>query len=350
MKNPSAMCKYPIQDQNQKHFVKQCHSRFPNDNNGVNAVFNPCDNVTRMDPDTKQFYTYPTTNPDTCDGCILEQPVCSGDCPGPITNLTNTGFGDAIPGFNTASLFSWDPITTGTITLVPEFASGDIGDQSYQVEITSNSTGIIYTNNNINYQATLTVTKDCCATQSAQTYPPCFLAGSLVTLADGTEIPIETVKVGDKVLGAFGETNEVLALHRPLLGNNTMTRINNDHSTSSHHPHISVDKKFYAAKPTVAFKGTYGATHKVIDSNGNIVDRFLSGLNKERLQTIELGIILQTTTGGKEVISLENYSMEPDTQLYNLVVSGSHTYCVDGYAVTGWPSEEDFDYDNWIPK
>jgi hypothetical protein len=26
---------------------------------------------------------------------------------------------------------------------------------------------------------------------------------------------------------------------------------------------------------------------------------------------------------------------------------GSHTYNVDGYAVTGWPNEEDFDYDLW---
>jgi hypothetical protein len=55
----------------QKHFVKQCHSRYQA-NNGINAVFNPDDNVTRMDPDTKQFYTYPVTNPDTCDGCIIE--------------------------------------------------------------------------------------------------------------------------------------------------------------------------------------------------------------------------------------------------------------------------------------
>jgi hypothetical protein len=72
-KNPSAQCQQPIQDQNQKHFVKQCHTRFPNANNGVNAVFNPSDNVTRMNPDTKQFYTYPVSNPDTCDGCVLEQ-------------------------------------------------------------------------------------------------------------------------------------------------------------------------------------------------------------------------------------------------------------------------------------
>jgi hypothetical protein len=70
MKNPSALCKYPIQDQNQKHFVKECHSRFPNANNGVNAVFSPCDNVTKMNPDTLQFYTDPVNNPTTCDGCI----------------------------------------------------------------------------------------------------------------------------------------------------------------------------------------------------------------------------------------------------------------------------------------
>jgi hypothetical protein len=22
----------------------------------------------------------------------------------------------------------------------------------------------------------------------------------------------------------------------------------------------------------------------------------------------------------------------------------------DGYAVTGWPREDDFDYDNWVPR
>ena len=43
------------------------------DLNTFDAVFSPCDNVTRMNPDTKQFYTYPVANPPTCDGCILQQ-------------------------------------------------------------------------------------------------------------------------------------------------------------------------------------------------------------------------------------------------------------------------------------
>lgn len=74
MKNPT--CKYPKQDENQKHFVKECHSRFPNANNGVNVLCKPCDNTMNYDPVTKQFHTdiglNNTVNPDTCDGCILE--------------------------------------------------------------------------------------------------------------------------------------------------------------------------------------------------------------------------------------------------------------------------------------
>lgn len=83
-KNPAAQCGYPIQDQNQKHFVKQCHTRFPNANNGVSVNCDPCNNNTYLDPITKQFITNPYftgTNtggaanviPTTCDGCVLQQ-------------------------------------------------------------------------------------------------------------------------------------------------------------------------------------------------------------------------------------------------------------------------------------
>ena len=82
MKNPSALCNQAIQDQNQKHFVQECHSRFPNANNGVNAVFNPADNVTFLDPVTKQFkITAPVINgefqepPPSCEGCIIQPPI-----------------------------------------------------------------------------------------------------------------------------------------------------------------------------------------------------------------------------------------------------------------------------------
>ena len=79
-KNPSALNTGPVPDQNQKHFVKECHTRFPNADNGVNVVAKPCDNTMYLNPITKEFETNPyfvegTTNtqiPPTCDGCVLQ--------------------------------------------------------------------------------------------------------------------------------------------------------------------------------------------------------------------------------------------------------------------------------------
>jgi hypothetical protein len=75
----------------------------------------------------------------------------------------------------------------------------------------------------------------------------------------------------------------------------------------------------------------------------------LHGLKKGRTQVMTLGLNLKTVEGSRVLETLEIYDLPPETQLYNLVVDGSHTYYVEGYAVTGWPREDDFDYENWEP-
>jgi len=180
-----------------------------------------------------------------------------------------------------------------------------------------------------------------------KTIQPCFLAGSLVQMADGSTKVIEDVKVNDEVVGAFGEINKVLFLHRPKLGDAPMCKINNEHNTTNHHPHISVDKKFYCGDPERVSTKTYGCYHKVINAKGNHQFMKLHGLKKERIQKLVTGVHLKTVEGSRVVNTLEVYSMPPETQLYNLVVGGSHTYYVEGYAVTGWPREDDFNYDAW---
>jgi hypothetical protein len=129
-----------------------------------------------------------------------------------------------------------------------------------------------------------------------------------------------------------------------------MCRINNEHSTSSHHPHISPDKRFFCAHPATVIGATYGREHDVINAEGKIEKRMLHGLNPGRIETLTTGQKLKTIEGSRMVETLEIYDMPPETQLYNLVIGGSHTYFVDGYAVTGWPREDDFDYDAWIPR
>lgn len=235
---------------------------------------------------------------------------------------------------------NWNPIPNGTVYLITQ---PGISPQTF--ELLTSTSGNYYTNNgdsNIFVYANVSGCPDISGNVA-----PCFFLGAIVSMADGSTKVIEDVHVGDVVLGAFGEHNQVLALHRPLLGKNTMTNINNEHHTSSHHPHISADKKFYAVKPAVVMSDTYGQSHEVLDENMIPYQRFLAGLKPGRVQEMELGVQLKTVDGTREVTFLDTYEMAPETQLYHLAVSGSHTYYVNGYAVTGWPNEEDFDYDLW---
>jgi hypothetical protein len=87
--------------------------------------------------------------------------------------------------------------------------------------------------------------------------------------------------------------------------------------------------------------------HDVLLADGVPGRMFLHGLKKERIHRLTCGVDLKTVEGSRVVRTLETYDLPPETQLYNLVVGGSHTYHVEGYAVTGWPREDDFDYDAW---
>jgi hypothetical protein len=178
----------------------------------------------------------------------------------------------------------------------------------------------------------------------------CFLAGTPVALADGSTKPIEQVAVGDLVIGAFGEANPVLALHRPLLGTGKACRINDEHTTTTHHPHVSPDRKFYCPNPAALKNFTYGQKHTVIKADGSTEKRVMTGVRADRNLVLTEGIALQTLTGPRTVTKIEPLSISPFTQVYHLVVGGSHTYTVDGYAVVGWATETDFNYDTWMPK
>jgi hypothetical protein len=277
---------------------------------------------------------------DTCKPCV---PVV---CPSSIQNITYS-FGPGNGTYDFGITLTWDPIPGST-----GFTLTQLNNTSTSFVVDSPNGGTIYSSDGAaNDLLLITVFVGSCPDLTATQPPPCFLAGSLVTLADLTTKPIEDVKVGDQVLGAFGEINVVAALHRPHLGNKRMLKINDEHSTTSHHPHVSVDKKFYCADPAAMVMG-YGKQHKVIDAEGHEIDLYLYGLNPSRLLNIvEIdGVELKTVEGSRKVTTLKHYDLSPDTQLYNLVTTGSHTYHVDGYAVTGWPREDDFDYDTWKQK
>ena len=273
----------------------------------------------------------------------------SSSCP---SNSDITGFSynwvyDVSGSYNYRYDISWNPLPfPNTFTL------GALGAGAQTFIATGPNSGILLTET-FTYGSEgliyVTIYLEGCPDITTGGDGPCFLAGSLVMLADGSSRPIEDIKVGDFVLGAFGEMNTVLALHRPLLGSFTLVRINDEHTTTSHHPHIGVNKAFYAADPA-GLAQTYGKEHDVIDATGAVVKLMLHGLKEGRVQQMVVGVELQTSGGAKVVSNIDPVVMPPETQLYNLVINGSHTYHVDGYAVTGWPREDDFDYDAWVLK
>jgi hypothetical protein len=270
-------------------------------------------------------------------------PVVSSCSPGTITGLTINDSG------GTTIIVSWNPLPGATSYSVT--ATSPPGFPATITRGSLTSATIAYDEYDLEETVTVTAITACGNTSSSVQVNPCFLAGSLVHMADGSTKAIEDVRVNDLVIGAFGEINRVLALHRPVLGSIAqMCKINDEHSTTNHHPHISVDKQFYCGDPELVSTTTYGRKHNVIDEFGNTVERMLHGLAKGRIRKLETGVELKTIEGSRIAKTIELYSMPETTQLYNLVIDGSHTYHVDGYAVTGWPSEHDFDYDSWSRK
>ena len=265
-----------------------------------------------------------------------------------FTNLTTGPFDPPYDSYGDFFDITWSPVSGISSYTVTASGSSVSTYLSVSTGLTSARVYFNWVDPFENITFTVRGTLNGCPYTGSANAAPCFLEGALVTMADGSTKPIELVEVEDWVLGAFGEINQVLALHRPLLGSNRMCRINDEHSTTHHHPHISLDKKFYCGDPSLVKTATYGRSHPVIQKDGSIVQRFLEGLRPDRILPMELGIHLKTVEGSREIRSFEPYSLPPETQLYNLVVGGSHTYHVEGYAVTGWPREDDFDYDAWI--
>ena len=272
---------------------------------------------------------------------VVQEPSVFPLAPTGVTNLTST-FLDVVDNAERIRL-TWtaDPTAT-TYEVIVQFQ----GAQA--TEIQNNSVIISLPNWTSNDPDVMTGIRSVNSAGSFTVYLSvgCFLAGSPVSLADGSIKPIEEVAIGDLVVGAFGEINTVIALQHTYVGSSTMYKINGEHDTTDHHPHVSPDKQFYTPEPAIIDGDVYGKSHAVIGPDGPTTMK-LHGLAKGRVQTLKLGQPLKTIEGSRVVNTLEAYNLPPETPLYNLVVGGSHTYHVNGYAVTGWPREDDFDYDAW---
>ena len=144
----------------------------------------------------------------------------------------------------------------------------------------------------------------------------CFIAGTKVTMADGTLKNIEDVKVGDKVKG-HKEENTVIKLDPTLLADRKLYSFNdNEHYFfTSEHPFMT-EEGWKSIKP-----------EKTKERDGVELYDQLKG-------ELKVGDKLVTDNGSIKVTDIKSKEMNnPEMPLYNFNVSNDNSYIADNYVV-----------------
>lgn len=140
----------------------------------------------------------------------------------------------------------------------------------------------------------------------------CFVAGTKVIMADGTEKIIENIKIGEKVLGKDKKINTVIEYDRPLLWSRLLYSINNsDYFVTAEHPFMTTEGR------------------KSIDPKATLLE-----MPNFKIDTLRIGDVLIKANGKKEKINtLLSIKSDEKQRLYNFKLDGNNTYFADGYLV-----------------
>ena len=144
----------------------------------------------------------------------------------------------------------------------------------------------------------------------------CFIAGTKITMADGSTKNIEDVEIGDKLIGKDKSINNVLAFVRPQLGNRTLISLNGSVPfMTNDHPVYMKDGTWKSFDP-VATKKKYAK------------------LATWDIGKLEIGDIIQTNDGTGFIIEkmTEHHDRE-DLQVYNFTLDGNNTYIANELVV-----------------
>jgi hypothetical protein len=143
----------------------------------------------------------------------------------------------------------------------------------------------------------------------------CFVAGTLITMADGSHKRIEDVVIGDQVIGRDGAINTVQEYIRPPLGDRTLVGFNGGAPfITNDHPVLSIDGTWRSVDPT-------GTASKYAEAN----------LNAGQLS---VGDTIATGDGtGFEIVSIQEHADRADLQVYNFSLDGNRTYIANNLVV-----------------
>ena len=213
-------------------------------------------------------------------------------------------------------------------------STGGIGGSSYSGTIPSTETGIAggtktlqeilqelidksHTHNARKFSGSTPSTCDCAC---------CFIAGTLVTMADGSTKPIETVKPGDKVLGMGMKVNTVQGIHHVLLGSRRAMMTFPDRSITFTGDHI------------FRIRTEEGIGWGVVD---------IAGFIREHKNIIDLSDFYGIS-GEPDYYRFGKWEKKTpiiareygdNTECYDLILDGDFTYHANGYLVKAFTED-----------
>jgi len=141
----------------------------------------------------------------------------------------------------------------------------------------------------------------------------CFTAGSLVTMGDGSTKAIETVVVGEELMGNEGVTNTVIQLRHHEQRIRQIYVINNYLETTETHPILTTDG-WKSLLPEATTEQHPELTISMLEIGDTLVKYNTSGVRSEE--------VIETIT-----------SDERDIPVYNFDVTGNDTFIVNDVVV-----------------
>lgn len=160
----------------------------------------------------------------------------------------------------------------------------------------------------------------------------CFPFDTLVSMADGSLVPIGMLRKGDRVATLRGEA-AVLGMHTPLLGPRTLWRINGKLFTTGDHLFLMEDCGWAAVEPSL---------YRVLRLSQELIlgDRRLPLASMGNAGHLTAGMVF---IGGEEVRSVEPHPAPANATLYcPILLRVDHFILADGIVADAIASMEQF--------
>jgi hypothetical protein len=200
-----------------------------------------------------------------------------------------------------------------------QFQVSVYGSPGVDYEDEFRSLGLFYTMEVLNHAESANTPESVRTFGSAVTPPSypgigCFIAGSLVTMSDGTVKIIEDIKVGENLLGYEGSYNKVLQLWQHAIHERIIFNVNNGLlETTSAHP-ILTTEGWKAFDPKKSMQQHPGMVITLLNNGDTLVKMSVTGEILEEIVTSISSTLCKVP-------------------VYNFDVSGNNTYIVNDVVV-----------------